>query len=87
MPNVSISDAKAQGLEGVSFVAFANGAQQAFLVSREGLEDLEYNLFETAEAMMEAFHRQQAQIELVVAKALHEGPSGGAPIVLHSLLA
>ena len=87
MPNVSISDAKAQGLEGVSFRASAHGANQEFLVSREGLEDLEYNLFETAEAMMEAFHRQQEQIALVVAKALHEGAGGQPTIVLHSLLA
>jgi hypothetical protein len=86
MPNISISNAKAQGLDGVSFVATAGGVEQQFLVAREGREDLEDSMFDTAEAMLEAFHRQLEQISLVAAKALHEGPAGRPTIVLQSLL-
>ena len=83
---VSISDARAQGLEGVVFTGSQDGVQRRFLAAREGLEDLEYNVLETAEALMEAFQRQQAQVALVAAKALQEGAPGD-PVLLQSLLA
>lgn len=82
---VNISDARAQGLEGVVFTGSQDGVQRRFLATREGLEDLEYNVLETAEAMMEAFHRQQAQVALVAAKALQDGTAGD-PVLLQSLL-
>jgi hypothetical protein len=87
MSSVSISDARAQGLEGVAFVATAGGVSQQFIVTRESLEDLEYAMLESAEALLQAFKNQQQQVLAVVAKALQQGPTGPAPITLQSLLA
>lgn len=86
MGGVSISNPVAQGLEGVSFSGTLDGVQQQFVVAREGLEDLEYTLLESPEAMLQAFHRQQAQVALVAAKAMREGPKKPT-ITLLSLLA
>jgi hypothetical protein len=87
MPSVSISGARAQGLDGVCFTASADGAQQEFMVTRESLEDLEYTMLESAQAMLQAFERQRAQIGLVAAKAMQEGPPGRPVVTLQSLLA
>jgi hypothetical protein len=83
---VNISDARAQGLEGVAFTGSLDGVQRRFLAAREGLEDLEYTVLETPEAMMEAFQRQQAQVALVAAQAIDSGAAGD-PVLLQSLLA
>jgi hypothetical protein len=87
MSSVSISDARAQGLEGVAFVATAGAVTQQFIVTRESLEDVEYAMLESAEALLQAFKNQQQQVLLVVGKVLQQGTSSPAPITLQSLLA
>jgi hypothetical protein len=86
MGGVSISDPQAQGLEGVSFSGALDGVERRFIAMREGLEDLEYAMLESAEAMLAAFQRQQAQVALVAARALQSAGPGDGPIVLQSLL-
>jgi len=86
MAGVSISNPVVQRLDGVEFTGTRDGVAQKFLAHREGLEDVDYNQFETAEAMMQAFERHKGQVALVAAKALDSGKGGGPTVVLHSLL-
>lgn len=86
MGGVIISNPQAQGLEGVAFTGAQDGVERRFLALREGLEDLEYAMLESAEAMLSAFQRQQAQVALVAAQALRSAPPGDEPVVLQSLL-
>lgn len=86
MASVSISDPVAQRLDGVEFTGTRAGVTQRFMVHREGLEDLEYNVFETSEALMEAFNRHKPHIAEVAAKALDAGQGGNGTLVLQSLL-
>lgn len=87
MSSVSISDARAQGLEGVAFVATSGAVTQQFVVTRESLEDLEYAMLESADALLQAFKNQQQQVLAVVGKALQQGTASPTPITLQSLLA
>lgn len=83
---VSISAANAQGLEGVAFIATReDGAAQRCFVAREALEDVEYALFESPQAMLEAFARHQAQVASAADQAL-AAPQRGDPVQLQSLL-
>jgi hypothetical protein len=85
MAGLTLSNAAAKGLEGVSFVGTRDGAAHEFLLPRESLEDLVYAMFETPEAMLEAFGQQQEAIAKAAAQAL-DGGASGAPIVLQSLI-
>ena len=85
MGGVSIANARAEGLDGVVFTGTLDGAERRFLVAREGLEDLEYTVLESAEALLDAFQRHAPQVALVAAQALQQG-AGGDPVVLQSLL-
>lgn len=87
MSSVSITDARAQGLEGVAFVATSGTVTQQFVVTRESLEDLEYAMLESADALLQAFKNQQQQVLAVVGKALQQGTTSATPITLQSLLA
>ncbi len=85
MASLSISDAVA-GLDGIEFTGTAGALRQRFVLYRDGLEDLEYKLFETDEAMMQAFARHKLHIAKVAAKALDEGKARPGMIVLQTLL-
>lgn len=85
MASLTISNPVA-ALDGVEFTGAQAGVEQKFLVYRDALEDLEYQLFETDEAMMQAFARHRAHIAEVAAKALRDGKGGGKPVLLQSLL-
>ena len=85
MASLSISNA-VSGLDGIEFTGTAGALQQRFVLYRDGLEDLEYQLFETDEALMQAFLRHKLHIAKVAAKALDEGKAGPRMIVLQSLL-
>lgn len=82
MAGISISNPVAQGMDGVAFTGSQDGATRAFLVSREALEDLEYVVFETEQAMLEAFSRHQPGVAEGVAKAFEGTAAGVEPIVL-----
>ncbi len=84
MVSLSISNPVAS-LDGVEFVGTRGGAEQKFVVYRDGLEDLEYKLFETDEAMLEAFSRHRSHIAEVAAKALDEGKGGPKMVLLQNL--
>jgi len=86
MASVSISNPVAQRLKGVEFTGTRAGVTQRFMVHREGLEDLEYNVFETTEALLQAFDRHKTHIAAVAAKALDAGQGGSGTLVLQSLL-
>jgi len=86
MASVSISDPVARRLEGVEFTGTRAGVTQRFMVHREGLEDLEYNEFQTTEALLQAFDRHKTHIAQVAAKALDAGQGGSDTLVLQSLL-
>jgi hypothetical protein len=85
MASLSISNPVA-ALDGVEFTGVQAGVEQKFLVYRDALEDLEYQLFETDEALMQAFARHRAHIAEVAAKALSDGRGGGKTVLLQSLL-
>lgn len=85
MGSVSILNPVA-ALDGVEFTGAVGGFQQKFLVYRDALEDLEYKLFETDEAMMLAFSRHRGHIAEVAAKALDEGKGGSKIVLLQTLL-
>jgi hypothetical protein len=85
MASLSISN-PAVGLDGVEFTGVQGGVEQKFLVYRDALEDLEYQLFETDEALMQAFVRHRAHIAEVAAKALSEGKGGAKTVLLQTLL-
>lgn len=85
MAGVSISNPVAQKLEGVEFTGACNGAQQRFRVQREDLEDLDYNTFDTAEGLMQAFERHKGHIAEVAARSFGPGERP-AVVVLRSLL-
>ena len=82
--SLSITDPIAS-LDGVEFVGTRNGVPQKFVLYRDGLEDLEYKLFETDEALLQAFSRHRVHIAQVASKALDEGQGGAGPVVLQSL--
>lgn len=84
MAGMTLSNASAQGLDGVVFTGTLGGKTQEFLVPKESLEDVEYNMFETPEAMLEAFGRQQEAVAKAAEQAM--GASGGARITLQSLI-
>ena len=86
MAGVSISNPVALRLDGVEFTGTRAGVSQRFMVHREGLEDLEYTVFETTEALLQAFDRQKTHIAEVAAKALDAGQGGSGTFVLQSLL-
>lgn len=93
MAGISISNPAAQGMDGVSFTGTRDGAQQAFLVAREALEDLEYTVFETPQAMLDAFSRHQQGVAEGAARAMDSAARapdsaapGGPAIVLQTLL-
>jgi hypothetical protein len=85
MSSLSISNAVA-GLDGVEFTGTLDGVEQKFVLYRDGLEDLEYQLFETDEALLQAFAKHRLHIAEVATKALGEGKGGAQPVVLQSLL-
>lgn len=86
MASVSISDPVAQRLDGVEFTGTRAGTTRRFMVHREGLEDLDYNLFETTEALMAAFDRHKHHIAEAAGKALDAGQGGSGTLILQSLL-
>jgi hypothetical protein len=85
MAGVSISNPVAT-MDGVEFIGMGAGVSQKFLVHREGLEDLEYEILETGPEMLRVFDRHKGHIAVVAAKALHEGRGGTAMGVLQTLL-
>jgi hypothetical protein len=85
MSGVSISNPVVKA-DGVEFTASRGEVEQKFLAPREGLQDLDYSVFETAEALLKAFNRHQGQIANIAGKALDEGRRGGQTVVLQSLL-
>lgn len=85
MSGVNISNPVAS-LEGVEFTATRGGVTQQFMVHREGLQDLDYSVFETAQALLNAFERHQGQIAKVAGRALDEGRGGAQMVILQSLL-
>jgi hypothetical protein len=84
MASLSISGPVAS-LDGVEFTGTRNGIEQKFIVYRDGLEDLEYKLFENDEALLEAFTRHRLHIAQVAAKALDEGQGGPKMVILQNL--
>ncbi|HSI53228.1 MAG: DUF1488 family protein [Ramlibacter sp.] len=84
MASLSISNPVAS-LDGVEFTGTRDGVEQKFIVYRDGLEDIEYKLFETDEAMMEAFTKHRLHIAEVAAKALDEGKGGPKMVILQNL--
>jgi hypothetical protein len=85
MGRLSISN-PVVGLDGVEFTGADGGVEQKFVVYRDALEDLEYQLFETDEALMQAFTRHRIHIAEVAANAIAEGKGGGKPVLLQTLL-
>ena len=85
MGSLSISN-PVVALDGVEFTGAQGGVEQKFLLYRDALEDLEYQLFETDEALMQAFTRHRIHIAQVAAKALGEGKGGGKTVLLQTLL-
>ena len=84
MSGVSISNPVVK-LDGVEFTATRGDVEQRFLAHREGLQDLDYSVFETADALLKAFNRHQGQIAKVAGNALDAGGRGHT-VVLQSLL-
>jgi len=82
---VSISNPVANA-DGVEFTATRGGVEQRFLAHREGLQDLDYSIFDTAQALMNAFERHQGQIANIAGKAMDGGRRDGQTVVLQSLL-
>lgn len=85
MSGVSISNPVAN-LDGVEFTATRDGVEQRFLAHREGLQDLDYSVFETADACLKAFNRHQGQVANIAGKAMDAGRRDGQTVVLQSLL-
>lgn len=85
MASLTVSNAAAKGLDGVSFVGTRDGKAHEFMVPRESLEDLVYAMFETPEAMLEAFGQQHEAVARAAVQAL-DGGAGGSPIVLQTLI-
>jgi hypothetical protein len=85
MSGVSISNPVAN-LDGVEFTATRGKVAQKFLAHREGLQDVDYSVFETTEALLKAFQRHQGQIANIAGKALDAGRLGNQTVVLQSLL-
>jgi hypothetical protein len=85
MGSVSITHAET-GLDGVEFTATRDGVAQQFVLYRDGLEDLEFRLFESDEELMSAFARHRLHIARVAARAWDAARGGGRPIVLQSLM-
>lgn len=85
MSGVSISNPVAKE-DGVEFTASRGGVQQRFLAHREALQDLDYSVFDTSEALMKAFDRHQGQIAKIAGNAMQQGGPEGKTVVLQSLL-
>ena len=85
MASLSISDPVA-GLDGIEFTGTRDGQAQKFVLYRDGLEDLEYKLFENDQALLDAFARHRGHIAQVAAKALDEGRGGPKMVVLETLM-
>jgi hypothetical protein len=85
MSGISISNPVAKE-DGVEFTATRGDAQWKFLAHREALQDLDYSVFETAEALLKAFDRHQGQIAKIAGGAMDQENGGGTTVVLHSLL-
>ena len=76
MADITISGPMAQGLDGVAFTAMRDGVAHSCMVSREVLEDAEYNMYETPQAMLEAFDRLRQRVAEEAARALDAGATG-----------
>jgi hypothetical protein len=85
MAVATLSNPRAEGLEGVRFLATLDAASQEFIASREALEDLAYDMLETPEALLAAFGSHQETVAAAAGKALAEG-GGKSPELLASLL-
>lgn len=85
MGRLSISN-PVVALDGVEFTGAHGGVEQKFIVYRDALEDLEYQLFETDDALMQAFTRHRLHIAEVAAHAISEGKGGGKTVLLQTLL-
>ncbi|MDB5872029.1 MAG: hypothetical protein JWQ07_1471 [Ramlibacter sp.] len=85
MASLSISNPVAS-LDGIEFIGTRGGVDQKFVLYRDGLEDLEYKLFETDDALMQAFSRHRSHIAEVAAKALDEGRGGPKIVILENLM-
>lgn len=85
MGRLSISN-PVVALDGVEFTGAHGGVEQKFIVYRDALEDLEYQLFETDEALMEAFTRHRLHIAEVAANAIGQSKGDGKPVLLQTLL-
>ncbi len=85
MVSLSISNAVA-GLDGIEFTGKTDHVEQKFVLYRDGLEELEDVLYESDEALMEAFVRHRVLIAHTAAKALDEGKGGPKMVVLQSLM-
>ncbi len=85
MTDISIANPEARGLDGVAFTGTRGGAAHSFLVPREALEDVEYTMLETADAMLDAFGRLQDRVAQEAARALDAGRTG-TPIVIDTLV-
>jgi hypothetical protein len=85
MSGVNISNPVAKP-DGVEFTATRGTVEQKFLAHREGLQDLDYSVFDTTEGLLKAFNRHQGQIANIAGKALDAGRRGGEPVVLQSFL-
>ena len=85
MSGVSISNPVARQ-DGVEFTATRGDEERRFLAHREALQDLDYSVFETAEALLKAFDRHQGQIAKIAAGAMDQRDGGATTVVLRSLL-
>jgi uncharacterized protein DUF1488 len=85
MSGISLSNPVAK-VDGVEFTATRGDEERRFLAHREALQDLDYSVFETAEALLKAFDRHQGQIAKIAGGAMDQGDGDGRTVVLHSLL-
>ncbi|MBX3586006.1 MAG: DUF1488 family protein [Ramlibacter sp.] len=86
MAGISISNPVAQGLDGVAFSGERDGVTHSFVVSREALEDVAYEMLETPEALLAAFGQHQQGVADAACLALDAGATGSPAITLASLL-
>ncbi|MBI2771218.1 MAG: DUF1488 family protein [Burkholderiales bacterium] len=83
---VTISNPLVESMDGITFTGVRDGVTQTFLVSREALEDLEYESFTNGALMLAAFGRLQQQVADGAGRALDAGEGGPKTVLLRTLL-
>ena len=83
---VIISNPRVESMDGITFTGVRDGITQTFLVSREALEDLEYESFTNGALMLDAFGRQQQRVAEGAGRALDAGEAGPKAVLLRTLL-